>query len=604
MYKVLDWFLSLNKFCQTLIVIALLACLVTLLICFFKYKWARILTGCIVYVILMISSIISIFHINNYYSTKGGIIGEITAILKPNQLNIDVENLNIRFENTMLTKQANGKYGAKFESNKRIALDNSEVYALYINNDELSYVEISKDLGYVVCSYSYVFRDKNYKAIASDKMTIYFSFENKVSTLYVEVENGEETNSLWNAYFNKNDFVISIKPVNEIYIANKNLVDIELVIDDKNSKHIKVKKCTDFIPQTITKEGYDFQGWSYEKNSGEFIEFPIESVTENLKLYANWKKIYSVRYRLNMYPEYSHDINSDFIREYSQTYLDGDEIVLPENPTFNNFTFAGWSLDGKNVFDFTNYTINEHTIIFAIWLPDEIPVHFVSVNGNVNVNGIEYTKDKTLGLLYDEEIIINSASDSYGNAICYLINFSEPVFNGYSISGYKISNFDSYKTLFDIYQWANYSIDNDDPVITLPDGTILNPRPERPRLVFDEVWITVYCGAEKSSEKTIGDYQQQIGSFLGMYYEESNSTQKSTIIYGNIPDELAKPEIEFNKDVLNCLGIHSTGFTVIEQRNKIASAFGINQKVDDISELQFLKLLVQVFNLQNMEELI
>lgn len=592
MYKVLDWFLSLNKLCQTLIIITLLACLITLIACFFKYKWARILTGCLVYVVLMISSIISIFHINNYYSTNGGIIGEIMSIIKPNQASIDVENLTITFDNTMLTKQANGKYGANFQANKRVVLDNNEIYAIYVNDDELSYVEMSKDLDYVVCSYSYVFRDKNYKAIASDKMTLYFSFENKVSNLYIEIENGEETNSLWNSYFNKNKFIVSIKPINEKYVSSKNLVDIELVIDESSSKHIKIKKGIDFIPQTITKDGYEFQGWSFDSDSEEYIEFPIKTVTENIKLYADWKKIYSVNYRLNKFPEYSPDINSDYIRKFNQTYLDGDLLVLPEEePKFEHFTFAGWSLDGKTVFNFTDYKITEHTIIFAIWLPDEIPVHFVSVNGNVSVNGVEYSKDITLGLLFDEEINITNASDSYGNAISYLINFNEPTFNGYSISGFKLDNFNVYKTLEDIYYWVNYSINNDEPV---PDGTI---KPEVSRLNFDEVWITIWCGAEKPEEKTIGDYQYQIGSSLGFYYSETDSTKQSTLIYGNIPDEVAQPELEFNGNVLNCLGISSSGLNIIEQRKKIASVFNISQKVEDISELEFLKRLAQVFNL-------
>ena len=171
--------------------------------------------------VLITASVLSFNTINNYYSSKGGIVGKISSIFKPNQLEVKPEQLKFNFKNVMMVKDADGVYRAEFTSSDKLELKSDEIYAMYINGDEIQHNEYSED--YIISDYNYVFYDRTFGEIASDTMRLQFAFYGKTSYLSVEIENGEKTNELWNSYFNKEGFEVQIKPVKEAYVSNKTM---------------------------------------------------------------------------------------------------------------------------------------------------------------------------------------------------------------------------------------------------------------------------------------------------------------------------------------------------------------------------------------------
>ena len=90
------------------------------------------------------------------------------------------------------------------------------------------------------------------------------------------------------------------------------------------------------MPENPTKENYIFDGWYWDNDTFEnpFTVYSLlnQPLSSDMKVYAKWKNA------VNLY-------NLNFIIDnevYAIIKTSGDEtITLPENPTKDNYTFAG-----------------------------------------------------------------------------------------------------------------------------------------------------------------------------------------------------------------------------------------------------------------------
>lgn len=553
---------------------------------FAKYDSLRKVCGYLCIFVLIVASALSFNTINKYYSSKGGIVGKITSIFKPNQVEVQPSELKFNFKNIMMVKDSDGVYRAEFTSSDKLELKRGEIYAMYINGDEIQHNEYSDD--YIISEYNYVFYDRTFGEIASDKMRLQFAFYGKTSYLSVEIENGEKTNELWNSYFNKNGFEVQIKPVEEKYVINKSMAKIILNSFGEKYKTIGIKKGSSYTPPELEKLGYQFNGWKHE-GSEEFITEAL-TITEDITLNADWTKIHTINYRYNFYPQINPDINSDSIRvdEEYRFFLDGAEIKLPiENPTWKNYTFIGWSLDGETVQDLEGFNVTEDMTIFAVWKAKTVQVHFNTNGGSVELNNNLFNSDNEPEVFIDFDELVNLSNSTHADRelAYYLISFNKQWFSGTTIRGYKLTD-----SSFDCQ--TIYSILNKDLTPSVPDGTETAPAPE-----VSEVYIyVIWKQPEDKNNWTISDYQNVIGTRLGMF--STGSEKYSEAFVGEME------ELVFSKNVANCYGIsvlntYSTEEVQAEVLNTLKTYYKISdEQFAEITTQGFYKAMYEIlFNI-------
>lgn len=147
----------------------------------------------------------------------------------------------------------------------------------------------------------------------------------------------------------------------------------------------------------LTKEGYAFKGWYFEKEDQENKITEDIDLVGNLEVYAKWTKLYIVDFN---------DTDLDDIEVEEETF-----ITKPETPSKTGYEFIGWytSADFDTEFDFENTPINANTSIYVKW------EKLVSIT-------IDYNYDSKTDTIYVKS----------GNSI----SLSDPERNGYNFGGW------------------------------------------------------------------------------------------------------------------------------------------------------------------------
>ena len=179
---------------------------IVLLIVFIKFKSFRVFIASICFVLYVCIAAISAIYIDNYYSAEGGIFGQISQISKPS---VEVEDMSFDLKNlTLIETGNNNEYSLTISTDKVLKLS-EEQHRIYVNNVPCNNISYATD--YIVSVYDYVFYNENLEEILNDKLNIKFSFYNNNTTIIVSTNGGQEAVGLWNNYFNKNNFTITIK---------------------------------------------------------------------------------------------------------------------------------------------------------------------------------------------------------------------------------------------------------------------------------------------------------------------------------------------------------------------------------------------------------
>lgn len=270
---------------KLILTIAIIIAILVTIYLFAKFKPVQALISLIVFVALIFSAVISTGHINAYYSNKGGIFGSITSIKKKNQVAVKIENEDIYFDfqNVVLTKNSKGKYCASMTSNTVLKLDSDERYFIYVNEEPCTTVKC--EIRDIYATYNYVFLDREggeFKELIDDQMTFYFALYDNYSYLYIEVDDGENTADLWNAYFNKNSFKTKIVKVSESFYKRPNYKTVTMRNGRTILKEVILKEGSNFtLPVDVNLT--NFRGW---KDSAGNIISKIENITNDVTIFA------------------------------------------------------------------------------------------------------------------------------------------------------------------------------------------------------------------------------------------------------------------------------------------------------------------------------
>lgn len=192
---------------QIIYEILIVVAIILLIVLMIKFKSFRIFGGILFYILFLIVSAFAMFNVNNYYSSKGGIIGELSDLIKPSanvkDMTFDMQNL------TLLETGKEGQFRCSVIVDKVYELNDGQEYNIFVNNVPSNLLESGSD--YIISVYDYVFYNSDLKETLNDQLTIKFLFSNRATYIEVTTEGGEEAVKLWNYFFNNQNFILTIK---------------------------------------------------------------------------------------------------------------------------------------------------------------------------------------------------------------------------------------------------------------------------------------------------------------------------------------------------------------------------------------------------------
>lgn len=245
--------------------------------------------------------------------------------------------------------------------------------------------------------------------------------------------------------------------------------EVNFMVDGENyHNEIVLKNANVTPPAAPTKNGYVFEGWTIDGNS--VVNLNAYTVTQNVTFTAKFTKQYSVVFKYEdttlknetvksgnyaTAPETNstaykvfngwkvngvavnvseYRITSDtvFVADITYKYdvkfiADGKthntqiierngKPIVPANPTKPNYVFVGWSIDGTNTVNVSNYTVTENVTFTAIFRVDKFTVTFKNGNATVATQEVQnggyatmptFTSDTFVGWTVDGKTVIN-----------------------------------------------------------------------------------------------------------------------------------------------------------------------------------------------------
>jgi uncharacterized repeat protein (TIGR02543 family) len=142
-------------------------------------------------------------------------------------------------------------------------------------------------------------------------------------------------------------------------------------------------------PTDPTKTGYIFSGW-YKDSGGTYPwAFEDYSVTENITLYAKWRRAYTVKFSTNGGTKYDPVVSPV-----------GELITKPTDPVKIGYTFGGWYKEARcaNAWDFDSDTVLDNITLYAKWTVNDSTIYDVSFesNGGSIVTGLKANGGTTI----------------------------------------------------------------------------------------------------------------------------------------------------------------------------------------------------------------
>ena len=248
--------------------------------------------------------------------------------------------------------------------------------------------------------------------------------------------------------------------------------EVNFMVDGENyHNEIVLKNANVMPPAAPTKNGYVFEGWTIDGNS--VVNLNAYTVTQNVTFTAKFTKQYSVVFKyedttlknetvksgnyatapetnstaykvfngwkvngvtVNV-SEYRITADTVFVADITYKYdvkfiADGKthntqiierngKPIVPANPTKPNYVFVGWSIDGTNTVNVSNYTVTENVTFTAIFRVDKFTVTFKNGNATVATQEVQnggyatmptFNSDTFVGWTVDGKTVINLAT--------------------------------------------------------------------------------------------------------------------------------------------------------------------------------------------------
>lgn len=248
--------------------------------------------------------------------------------------------------------------------------------------------------------------------------------------------------------------------------------EVNFMVDGENyHNEIVLKNAKVTPPAAPTKNGYVFEGWTIDGNS--VVNLTAYTVTQNVTFTAKFTKQYSVVFKyedttlknetvksgnyataptatstaykvfngwkvngvaVNV-SEYRITSDTVFVADITYKYdvkfmADGKthntQIIerngkptVPTAPTKPNYVFVGWSIDGTNTVNVSNYTVTENVTFTALFRVDKFTVTFKNGDTTIATQEVQnggyatmptFNSDTFVGWTVDGKAVINLAT--------------------------------------------------------------------------------------------------------------------------------------------------------------------------------------------------
>ena len=242
-------------------------------------------------------------------------------------------------------------------------------------------------------------------AIVTDAQQYYVNPKTQQTGSYVQIEYTEGRK--YTATFTSSDDALNLYPV---WVRNDYTVRFNPGTGPDPEKRaytqsIDVDASVELLPNTFTKSGYKFVGWSGTDSSNTKVVYNDKQTVTNLGsagTTVNLTAIWS-----NATYKTAFNANGGFGTMESSTFGEGVETPLPKCTfTKTGYTFAGWALsssgtvqyqDEAKVRDLTN--AGDHITLYAVWTKKYYKVHFD--DGVADDSGLQ---NEIVGTMADQQV--------------------------------------------------------------------------------------------------------------------------------------------------------------------------------------------------------
>lgn len=127
-----------------------------------------------------------------------------------------------------------------------------------------------------------------------------------------------------------------------------------------------------------TKTGYEFLGWTSDRNPNLVLDVALSGITGDITFNAIFAKdVYTIEYILN---------GAEEVTENPKTYSVTDDDIKIKNPSMKGYTFLGWTgtgVDGSTLDLVIKKGSTGHKTFTANWQLDEYTIKY-ELNGGIN----------------------------------------------------------------------------------------------------------------------------------------------------------------------------------------------------------------------------
>jgi uncharacterized repeat protein (TIGR02543 family) len=163
-------------------------------------------------------------------------------------------------------------------------------------------------------------------------------------------------------------------------------------------------------PSDPLRSGFVFMGWYKDAAYTDAWDFDVDTVTEDIILYADWElEKFTVRFDLNYDAVPVWYNSSEPGKEAPRiNVITGSTIVAPLDPSRSGYTFEGWFKDDActNVWNFAADTVTADTILYADWEAIPLTLDLVTIGSGEffidEAGGPEHT-----AVLYPGDVVVN-----------------------------------------------------------------------------------------------------------------------------------------------------------------------------------------------------
>lgn len=255
-----------------------------------KKDWAKIVAGIIGGIASFGLLVFCCYNLNLNYSAEGGIFGKMASVFKKPSVTIEktLTSTKLTFKDIILTKEYDNQenlYSTTIKSTETFDLSGND-YLVLINGTPLRTEVFNNN---ITAYFENAFYGDDNKVKYEDALRINVFFYENYTNLKLSTEGGLKACGYWLNYFEKENFVVEIKEVEGSYKSTADIYEVRFVDRFRIDRTMQFKAGSEIKLPKLKIDGYNFIGWSLEKEGSIIDSDTTLKVNSDMVLYDNWE---------------------------------------------------------------------------------------------------------------------------------------------------------------------------------------------------------------------------------------------------------------------------------------------------------------------------